>query len=482
MIRVRFAPSPTGFLHIGAARTALFNWLYARQNKGEMVLRIEDTDRKRSSEEMSRAILDGLKWLGIDWDVGPVYQSQRMPLYRKRAQELLEGGWAYHCYCSPEEIHQRLNESPDGGRSWIYDRRCLNLSSEEKMRFKKEDRPSALRFRVPDIELRYRDLIHGDIQVQSRTLEDFVLLRRDGLPTYHLTAVVDDIEMAITHVIRGDDHISNTPKQILLYRAFGAPPPKFAHLALILGPDKKKLSKRHGVTSILQFKNDGYLPLALMNFLSQMSWSPGESQALFSPEELIHRFSLKKLSKGSPVYDKKKLDWLNGRLISQMSENELFPLVKKRLNADGLWESALDGEKKAWVLKVIGLLKQRNRSIADFSARMKPFLSDDYEFDRKGVEKHLNEKALNSLMPLIAEDFQKMDDFSAENIEIVLRKRAENEGIKAALLIHSIRMLVLGMPVSPGIFDVLELVGKDKTIERIHNFPFVKKPFLLNGE
>ncbi len=470
MIRVRFAPSPTGSLHIGAARTALLNWLYARKNEGEFILRIEDTDKLRSSEKMTDEILKGLEWLGLDWDKGPIFQSKRFPIYIQRAEELVKKGLAYYCYCSSEEIRQRKKASPDGGISWVYDRRCLNLSEEEKRAFEDMGKVRAIRFFVPDVEIRYRDMIHGDITVKSRMLEDFVLVRRDGLPTYHLSVVVDDIVQGITHVIRGDDHISNTPKQILLYQAFQADLPKFAHIALILGPDKKKLSKRHGVKSVLQFRDEGYLPLAFLNFMAQMSWSPGEGQFLFSLEELIQRFNLKKLSKGSPVYDEEKLNWLNGRVISEMSAEDLFPLVRQMLEGAGLWNSDLDGEKKTWTIKVIDLLKQRSRSIKDFSVRMRPFLIDDFEFDSEGMDKHLRDERLRDLLQKISADFKEMDEFRAEDIENVVRERAEKEGVKAALFIHSIRMLVLGMPVSPGIFEVLELIGRQRTIQRIKQF------------
>jgi len=470
MIRVRFAPSPTGSLHIGAARTALFNWLYARKNEGRLILRIEDTDAARSSKSMTREILDGLKWLGLDWDEGPLFQSERSSVYIQKAEELVALGFAYHCYCSQEEIQWRKERSPDGGRSWTYDRRCLHLTEKEKKDFDDEGRIGAVRFCVPDEKISYKDMIHGDITIQSRMLEDFILIRSSGLPTYHLSVVVDDIEQGITHIIRGDDHISNTPKQILLYRAFRAKVPKFAHIALIRGRDKKKLSKRHGVTSVLQFRDDGYLPLALLNFMAQMSWSPEEGKFLFSPEELIQRFAFKKLSRGSPVYDSEKLSWLNGRVISEMGAEDLLPLVKKTLEKDGLWNSVLDGERKIWILKVIHLLKQRSRIITDFSIRIRPFLSDDLEYDRSGIEKYLRNERLGGLLPKISADFRAMDGFKAEDIEAVVRERAMKEKVEAALFIHSIRMLVLGMPVSPGIFEVLELIGKEKTVERIGRF------------
>ncbi len=467
MICVRFAPSPTGYLHIGAARTALFNWLFARHHKGKFILRIEDTDFARSSEEMSVGILEGLEWLGMDWDEGPFFQSQRIDIYRDKAEELVESGLAYYCFCLPEEIQRRKQDAASRGEYWEYDRRCLKLREEEKSRFENEGRPKAIRFLIQEREIKYTDLVHGSISVASQNIEDFVLLRGDGLPTYHLSVVVDDIDQGITHVIRGDDHISNTPKQILLYEAFDAPLPEFAHLALILGPDKKKLSKRHGVTSLHQFKEEGYFPQAMLNFLAQMSWSPGDKEKLYSTVEMIKEFSLEKLSKGSPIFDRTKLEWLNGQWISQMNAEELSPYVTEELKRAHLWQADLAEEQKDWYFRLIDLLKERSRTIKDFPVRAQPFLSDDFSYDPAGIEKHLGDEKLGMLLPALKEDFLKMDDFSAESIESVLRQRAENEGIKAALLIHALRMLVVGTPVSPGIFEVLELIGKNKTVERM---------------
>ena len=477
MIRVRFAPSPTGHLHIGAARTALFNWLFARHYQANFILRIEDTDVTRSSEEMTQGIIDGLNWLGLDWDEGPVFQSERIGTYRQKAEELVQNGHAYYCYCLPEDIQKRKEDALSKDvKYWEYDRRCFRLSEEEKKRFENEGRPRAIRFLVPEEEIKYKDLIHGAISVDSKNIEDFVLLRGDGLPTYHLSVVVDDLEERITHVIRGDDHISNTPKQILLYKAFDSDPPEFAHLALILGPDRKKLSKRHGVTSVLQFKEDGYFPLAMKNFLAQMSWSPGEDERIYSMEELIKGFSLEKLSKGSPIFDLTKLEWLNGQLISQMSSDKLASYVKEELKEENLWQDELENERREWFLNLIDLLKERSRTIKDFPLRARPYLSDDISYDPAGVRKHLKDERLGELLAKLKEDFEGMEDFSAPHIEEVLRSRAGREGVKAALFIHAVRMLVVGDPVSPGIFDVLELVGKEKTIERMNRFPNGVRP------
>jgi len=474
MVRVRFAPSPTGHLHIGAARTALFNWLFARHHKGSFILRIEDTDFARSSEKMSKGIIHGLEWLGLNWNEGPVFQSRRIALYQKKAEELIKKGKAYYCYCLPEEIQERKESVQKRGKYWKYDRRCLHLPEEEKAQFEKQGRAKAVRFLMPEKKMQYTDLVHGQISINTRHIEDFVLLRGDGMPTYHLSVVVDDLDLGITHVIRGDDHISNTPKQILLYEAFESKLPSFAHLPLILGPDKKKLSKRHGVTSVLQFKDEGYLPLAIVNFLAQMSWSPGKEERIYSMEEMKQKFSLENVSKGSPVFNLSKLDWLNGQLISQMSASDLFPLVQEELEHENLWCKDFSGKNKEWLMKLIDLLKERCRTLKDFSVSARPFLSDDFPVDSDGVEKYLKDERLPALLSILREDFATMDDFRAENIERVLRAAAEREGVKAALLIHALRMLTLGMSVSPGIFDVLELMGKEKTIERMSRLEQVR--------
>ncbi len=451
MVRVRFAPSPTGFLHVGAARTAIYNWLYARNQQGTFILRIEDTDVERSSGEMVQGIIDGMKWLGLDWDEGPIYQSQRLDHYRDRAKQLLQMGKAYCCYCTPEEIQERKTKTEAAGDYWWYDRRCFKLTEDKKNQFEAEGRAKAIRFIIPEGITRYKDMIRGKIEVENRTIEDFVLLRSDGHPTYHLSVVADDIDLGITHVIRGADHISNTPKQILLYLALEASVPRFAHQSLILGPDKKKLSKRHGVTSVLQFQEDGFLSLALLNYLAQMSWSPGEEK-IYPVEEMIEKFYLDKRSGGNPVFDMTKLEWLNGQLISQTTAETLLLLVRDDFKRAGLWRNEFDSEKKEWLLLLIDLLKERSRKITDFAVRAAPFLSDDYPFEKEAIEKHLQDEKLIDLLPKFAADLDAIDSFKAEEIERILRDRAESEGVKAGLLIHASRVLVLGTKVSPGIF------------------------------
>jgi len=413
---------------------------------------------------MTQIIFDGLKWLGMDWDEDPIFQSERIPLYKERAEELVRANKAYFCYCRPEDIQQRKKGKEKG---WMYDKFCRFLSGQEKNRLDSEGRRRAVRFSVPEGETSFRDLIHGPISVKNHTVDDFVILRRDGLPTYHLSVVVDDSEQKITHIIRGDDHISNTPKHILLYKAFKIPSPEFAHLALILGPDKKKLSKRHGVTSILQFQEQGYFPLSLLNFLALMSWDPGDGERIYPLKEMTAKFRLDKVSKSSPVFDLAKLEWFNGLFISQMSADQLSLHVKPDLEKNGLWRNELGEEKKDWFFKFLNLLKERSRTIDDFARRGRPFLSDDFEYEASAVEKYLQDERLPYLIPELSEKFGQLESFSAEQIELALRNFAEFKNVKAALLIHACRVLILGMAVSPSIFEVLELIGREKVVERM---------------
>src|SRR6266542_1039805 len=394
--RVRFAPSPTGYLHIGGARTALFNWLYARRHGGVFVLRIEDTDVERSSDEMVEGILDGLRWLGLDWDegpkiggaYGPYFQSDRLDRYRTLAGRLVASGHAYRCYCTLEELKSRRDASQQGS-GWKYDRTCCRLTEAQIAAREKDALPCAVRFKVPDGVMRFDELVHGPIEFDGVNIEDFVILRSDGHPTYQLSVVADDVEMAITHVVRGDDHISNTPKQILLYRAIGAEVPRFAHVPLILGPDKKRLSKRHGATSVMEYERQGYLPEAMLNFLALLGWSPGGNQELFTRDELVRAFALEGISGGNAVFNPEKLDWFNQQHIALLPPNELARRLQPLLTAAGLWKDAYLGDRHAWFFAVIELLKPRVKRLDDFVVQGRFFLTDAIEYDAAAVDKHL---------------------------------------------------------------------------------------------
>src|SRR5947207_2339462 len=395
--RVRFAPSPTGYLHVGGARTALFNWLYARHHGGVFVLRIEDTDVERSSADMVEGILDGLRWLGLDWDegpkiggsYGPYFQSARLDRYRELAARLVASGHAYYCYCTADQLNERRQASQRGAASWKYDRACCRLDAADIAARESAGAPRVIRFKVPEGVLRFEDLIHGSIEIDCAQLEDFVILRSDGHPTYHLSVVSDDVEMAITHVVRGDDHISNTPKQILLYRAAGAPIPAFAHVPLILGPDKKRLSKRHGATSVMEYARQGYLPEAMFNFLSLLGWSPGSGdRELFTRGELTEVFDLSGISGSSAVFNPDKLDWFNQQYIITLAPEELTARIQPLLARAGLWDPSFVGAKHGWFFAVLELLKPRARRLEDFVSMGQYFFSDDILYDAAAVETH----------------------------------------------------------------------------------------------
>src|SRR2546428_3034238 len=390
-VRVRFAPSPTGFLHVGGGRTALFNWLFARRHGGTFILRIEDTDLERSTGESVRTILEGLSWLGITWDEGPQFQSGSVEEHRALALRLLGEGKAYRCFCTAEELDARRSKAEAGGTAWKYDRTCLGLPPEEAGRRLAAGRAAAVRFRVPDGAVAWNDLVHGPTSFESSVIEDIVLLRSNGSPTYNLSCVSDDAAMRITHVIRGDDHISNTPKQILLYRAAGRQPPAFAHLPLILGADKKRLSKRHGAVSVTEYRDKGYLPEALFNFLALLGWSPGEGREKMTRDEMIAAFRLEDINKKGSVFDEQKLEWLNSQYINDLPSERIVALVRPQLEAAGLLSADIEegGARRAWFLKVITTLKARSKRLPDFVRDARPFLTDDFEYSATPVKRYL---------------------------------------------------------------------------------------------
>ncbi len=385
-VRVRFAPSPTGFLHVGGARTALFNWLYARRHGGAFILRIEDTDVERSSADMVSGILEGLRWLGLDWDEGPAVggpygpysQSERFDRHRALAQTLLSDGKAYVCYCTPERLQQERERAEAAGSAWMYDRRCLALTRDQVAELEAAGVPRAIRFRVPPGETTFMDLVHGPIRFDHANIEDFVILRSDGHPIYHLSVVADDLDMAITHVVRGDDHISNTPKHVLLFEALGAAVPSFAHVPLILGTDKKRLSKRHGATSVMEYERLGYLPQAMVNFLALLGWSPGTDQELFSVAELIAAFDLSGISGGNAVFNPEKLDWMNAQYLARLPLPDLIERIRPELEAAGLWRPEF--ATAPWFARAVSLIVPRAKRLGDFAPQLEPFIVDRVQY------------------------------------------------------------------------------------------------------
>jgi len=473
--RVRFAPSPTGYLHVGGARTALFNWLFARRHGGVFVLRIEDTDVERSSAEMVEGILDGLRWLGLDWDEGPhvggpyapYFQSERRDRYRQVAQQLVASGSAYYCYCTPEELNAKRAAAEDAGDAWRYDRTCCRLSAADIAARETARMPRAIRFRVPEGVMAFDDLVHGRIEFDGANLEDFVILRSDGHPTYHLSVVSDDVDMAITHVVRGDDHISNTPKQILLYRALGAPMPQFAHVPLILGADKKRLSKRHGATSVMEYARGGYLPEAMVNFLALLGWSPGTDQELFTRDELIAAFSLDGISGGDAVFNVEKLDWFNAQHIARLAPHELAARVQPLLETAGLWDAAYLGDRHAWFFAVLDLLRPRAKRLDDFVAQGNFFFTETVQYDPSAVGAHLRARDMDEHLAALDAVFAELATFDPVSLEAALRTVADARSVKAATLIHACRVAVTGKTVSPGLFEVIALIGRARTRARL---------------
>ena len=468
-VRVRFAPSPTGHLHIGGARTALFNWLYARQKKGQFILRIEDTDVARSSTEMAEGIQEGMRWLGLDWDEETYYQSQRLEWYRTLCQRLWEEGHAYHCFCSREILESKKQAAQQKEGEWSYDQTCRHLSKTEQEAGLGAGRPSAMRLKVPVGErITVQDRVYGRITVESENIEDFVILRSDGMPTYHLSVVADDIDMGISDVIRGADHLSNTSKHVLLYQALGETVPRYAHLPLILGPDKKRLSKRHGTTSVIEYKRAGFLPAAIRNYLALLGWSPGCDQEMFGQSELIQLFDLGRINKANPVFDARKLEWMNGQYIRGLSGRELELEVKCLLEQEALWDEAWEKEERQWFLSTVDLLKSGTRTLADFGDFGRAFFTDQFEYEPRAVEKYLSSpEPLRAALEELSTSFDQLELFDLETTEKTVRKVAEDHEIKSGAFIGALRVALTGKAVAPGLFEVMTVLGREKTLFRL---------------
>jgi glutamyl-tRNA synthetase len=472
--RVRFAPSPTGYLHVGGARTALFNWLYAKHLGGTFVLRIEDTDVERSSTDMVSGILDGLRWLGLNWDEGPdvggphapYFQSERLDRYRDAASRLVDQGLAYYCYCTPERLRDERERAEARGEAWQYDRACLALSPDRIAELEAASTPRAIRFKVPTSTTSFDDAVHGRIAFDSTSVEDFVVVRSDGHPTYHLSVVVDDVDMRITHVIRGDDHVSNTPKHILLFQALGAHPPVFAHVPLILGADKKRLSKRHGATSVTEYERQGYLPETMVNFLALLGWAPGGDRELMDVAELVASFGLEGISGGNAVFNTEKLDWMNGQYIAQLPVERLLDLARPFLLNAGLL-GATDPPTKEWLYRLLELLRPRAKRLTEFGDMAEPFLRDVVEYEPAALEKHLSSPDIGGHLSALADALRVVEPFDEAQVEASVRGTATARGIKAGALIHAARVAVTGRTTSPGIFEVLVLLGRERSVERL---------------
>jgi len=471
-VRVRFAPSPTGYLHVGGARTALFNWLFARKERGTMILRIEDTDAERNKPELMTGILDGLKWLGVDWDEGPYYQSQRTELYREMAKKCLASGNAFLCYCPPERYAG--GDHAEEGAEGLKVRKVVRCTCRDGKPSSPDTKP-ALRFSVPTGgTTKFFDAVFGETEFSNDDIEDFVLLRSGkdgeefGQAMYQMSVVADDIDMRITHVIRGADHISNTPKQVLLYRALGAEPPVFAHVPLILGADKKRLSKRHGATDVNIYRREGFLPEAFRNFLVLLGWSAGGDEEFFRTKDLVERFSLEGVSRTNGVFDRAKLEWFNTQYLQKLPIQDLLPEVEEQLKQDGLWkEEWAAGAGHEWFSKTVDLLRPRIRLLPDFSSWSRAFFSDEFTIDPAAKAKFWKDDKVPSLLAKLAEALAALTEWNHDACDHASRKVAEEAGVKAGLLINATRVAIVGQAVAPPLFDTMVVLGQERVVRRL---------------
>ena len=454
-IITRFAPSPTGFLHLGGARTALFNYLFSRHHGGTFILRIEDTDRTRSTDEYIQDILGALSWLGISWDEGPFYQSERIHLHRELADRLLSENKAYRCYCTPETLEEKRKASLQKKETPRYDGACRDRKDQP-------DLPFAIRFRTPRTGVTaFTDLIRGQIQFSNSELDDLILVRRDGMPTYNFSVVVDDATMNITHIIRGDDHINNTPRQILLYQALGFRPPLFAHVPMIHGADRTRLSKRHGATAVLEYRNSGYLPEALVNYLVRLGWGHGD-QEIFSPDELVQKFELRDVSKSAAVFNPEKLSWLNHQYLMRESSESLLNVLKPFLHSE------LPTGDREHFLTLLELLKPRAKTLTELAEQARFFFVDEIDLEAKAAEKFLKPEIRNPLLNLAAR-LKDVPGWSEEELDSTVREFAQESGIKLGKLAQPIRLALTGRTESPGLFEIMTVLGKEKSLQRIES-------------
>lgn len=458
-VRVRFAPSPTGFLHIGGVRTALFNWLYARQQGGGFILRIEDTDQSRSTDDSIQAIIEGMKWVGLDWDEGPFRQTERTDLYRSHAMQLLEKGQAYWCVCKAEELEFRRKEAEAKGLSPRYDGRCRNLG------ITKPTSEAALRFKAPqEGQTVIDDLIKGKVVFDNSVLDDLIILRSNGYPTYNFSVVVDDALMQISHVVRGDDHLTNTPRQVPIFHALGFPVPRFGHLPMILGADKTRLSKRHGATSIMAYKDMGYLPDAMVNYLARLGWSYGD-QEIFTRQELIEKFSWKNVQTSAAVFNPEKLLWMNAEYIKAKPPGEVAQLLVPFLEAAGLKDEVL-AVSAEWLAQLVVMVRERTKTLLEMVTWVTPYFGQTVSFEEEAAKKHLTPAVAPALSKLLTR-FEAFPNFSKHEWEEAFKKLVEEEGMKMGQLAQPVRVALTGRTASPGLFEVMELLGRERTLFRL---------------
>ncbi|MBE3591653.1 MAG: glutamate--tRNA ligase [Thermoanaerobacter sp.] len=473
-VRVRFAPSPTGSLHIGGARTALFNWLFARHNGGKFILRVDDTDLQRSTEESIKGILEGLRWLGIDWDEGPIYQSQRIEEYRKFANKLLEEGKAYYCFCTKVELEEMRKQAEREGRPPMYTGKCRNLTKEQIEEHLRQGRKPVIRLKVPQQgKTVVHDVIRGDIEFDNSTFDDFIIMKSDNMPTYNFATVVDDCQMGITHVIRAEEHLSNTPKQILIYEALGAEIPQFAHVSMVLAPDRSKLSKRHGATSVQEFRDQGYLPEAIVNYITLLGWMPKDGEEIFDVSKSIKEFTLERVSKNPAVYDVQKLTWINGHYIRNYDLDKLTEAVIPFLKAKNLIGEDFDYD---YIKKIVSAVREREKTLVDIADAMSYYFTEVNEYEEKGVKKYFTKEKVVDILKKAVVTLKEIEPFNKFTTEEAYRKLVEELQIPSGELFHPTRLAISGRTFGPGLFDIMELLGKERTIERIEKaIDFIEK-------
>lgn len=475
-VRVRFAPSPTGYLHIGGARTALFNWLFAHKMGGKLILRIEDTDTERLKEDSVSQILTSLKWLGINWDegpevggdCGPYYQSERLPIYQKYAEQLLEQGKAYYCFCSSADLEAQREKQRAAKQPFRYARTCRDLPVEEAKARAAAGEPYSVRVKIPvEGTITVHDLIHGDVTFNMDQFDDFVIVKSNGMPTYNFAVVVDDHLMGMTHVLRAEEHLSNTPKQLLIYDALGWEPPKFGHMPMILAPDRSKLSKRHGATSVEEFRSQGYLAEAIVNYLTLLGWGPGDERELFTLQETVKLFELEQMSKKAAIYDTKKLTWMNGQYLSELPLEKILPEAKPFFIKDGFVTEDWFAEHEEYFAKLVDVVRVRVKTLQEVADAASYFFQDVTEYDAKGVAKHFKPESVGLLEQCIAA-VEADEVYDLASTEAAYNKIAADNGLALGKVIHPTRLALTGRTVSPGMFDVMVLLGKEKTLERLH--------------
>ena len=475
-LKVRFAPSPTGPFHIGGARSALFNWLVARHADGTFLVRIEDTDLKRSTKESEENIKDSLKWLGMNWDEGidvggphgPYRQTERLDLYKKEVQRLLDEGKAYYCYCSAEELEKSRKAQLDAGKTPIYDEHCRHLTEEEKARYEAEGRKPVVRLKVrKDGVFAFDDMVRGHVEFQAAGVGDFIIMKSDGIPVYNFAVVIDDAFMEVTHVIRAEEHLSNTPRQLAIYEALGYKPPKFGHISLILGEDHKKMSKRHGATSVTEYRNMGYLPEAVVNYLALLGWTPKGEQEIFTEEELIKQFSMKRVSSNDAVFDINKLNWINFQYMKKLDADQLYDLIVPFLVKAGYVDAAVSEEKKDWLKKVIWFMKDHIYFAGQAAEELKFFFEDMPALTDEAILSIMKAETSGKLLKAFIEDLKALPSFDQDAIKKCFNACMKAQGIKGKAAYEPTRIALTGVTQGPGMFEMMELFGREKTMDRL---------------